>query len=217
MIARFLPVPALRPIQWLLGSGASFTHPGSHVALTFDDGPHPERTPRVLDLLRRHRIRATFFVVGERALAHPEIIERMVGEGHQLGNHGWSHRWLPGAARPELAAEVERCQEAVEKLSGKAPTLVRPAFGWFPPAYVQRVRACGLRLVLWSVDSLDWAGVPGRWVSFRAGGARAGDVLLFHDGSTWARGTLEGLERWLARAGARGLSIGPFSTSETSP
>lgn len=122
------------------------------VALTFDDGPDPEWTPRVLAVLAARGVRASFFLVGERAARSPETVRRIAGEGHEVGNHSWSHRslWLCGPRRTE--AEIGRCHELLATLTGSAPRFFRPPWGMVNLAMFAALARRGVRCVFWSIQ-----------------------------------------------------------------
>ncbi|MCC6748534.1 MAG: polysaccharide deacetylase family protein [Deltaproteobacteria bacterium] len=162
--------------------GASGT-PGL-LSLTFDDGPHPEGTPRILELLAARGHRATFFVVGRAAEAHPALLGQIAAAGHELGNHSHAHAWhLPFARPARVAEELRRVQDAIARATGKVPRLFRPPAGAQSPRLVRGVRLAGLELVAFSARGLDHA--PGR--TARAAFARLrpalrpGAILLLHD------------------------------------
>jgi peptidoglycan/xylan/chitin deacetylase (PgdA/CDA1 family) len=128
--------------------------PGSlrRIALTFDDGPDPVWTPRVLALLAEHRVRGSFFLVGDRAMRSPDVVRAIAAGGHEIGNHGWAHRslWLCGPRR--TASEIGRCQEVLAGLTGRAPALFRPPWGMVNAAMFPVLRRHGLRCVFWSIQ-----------------------------------------------------------------
>jgi peptidoglycan/xylan/chitin deacetylase (PgdA/CDA1 family) len=195
--------------DWLVPTAVRRTDaPG--VAWTFDDGPHAERTPRLLDLLARAGQRATFFVVGREVRRNPQLTRRILAEGHALGNHSYTHPWMPGLSTRAIHAELAECQRAVEDVTGVAPTVVRPPYGHRDARFYRVARELGLVPVLWSVDTIDYAGLAADRVERRAARARAGDVVLFHDGNARARGTLPAIERLLARLGAEGAAMVPI-------
>jgi peptidoglycan-N-acetylglucosamine deacetylase len=128
----------------------------NRVLLTFDDGPHPEATPTVLKLLRQHNARAIFFVVGNRIQRAPDLLQRILDEGHLIGNHSYAHpngRQLPFAAYLD---DLRRCQDEVSKLTGKSPRFFRPPLGVFSMTSMTVPRILGLEPVLWSLDARDW-------------------------------------------------------------
>ena len=114
---------------------------GRVVALTFDDGPDPEQTPRVLDTLRAHGVRATFFLIGSKAELHPEIVRRMAAEGHAIGIHTWSHTpGFPMLRSGAMAADILRCRESLREITGVETDLFRPPSGVTNPAVARRIR-----------------------------------------------------------------------------
>lgn len=154
------------------------------VALTFDDGPDPELTPRILDTLARHDAKATFFIVGEKASAHPEIVKRIVDEGHLVGNHTYGHSSrFPMLNSRQMREELQRCDAVIEKITGYKPTLFRPPFGVTNPPLARAVCASGYTVAGWSIRSLD---TVSRWTRTKIFGRvrrrlRPGTVILLHD------------------------------------
>ncbi|MET9232383.1 polysaccharide deacetylase family protein [Lentzea sp. NPDC003310] len=152
------------------------------VALTFDDGPQPPYTDQVLDVLERYGVPATFFCVGTYAKAYPETLARMVEQGHTLGNHTWSHPFLPELTRSQLAEQVERTGDAIAEATGTKTTLFRPPYGSRSPEVVGWLGEMDLTTVLWDVAPDDWQ-MPG--TDFISGTvldeARAGSIVLLHD------------------------------------
>jgi peptidoglycan/xylan/chitin deacetylase (PgdA/CDA1 family) len=122
------------------------------VALTFDDGPDPDWTPRVLDCLARHGVRGTFFLIGERAERAPALVRRAVDDGHEVGNHSWSHRspWL--CSPRATAVEVGRAHEVLAGLAGRPPRHFRPPWGMVNAALFGALRRHGERCVFWSIQ-----------------------------------------------------------------
>lgn len=126
------------------------------VMLTFDDGVDEVQTPLVLDVLRRHHVKATFFLVGERAQAHPDIVRRLVAEGHTIGIHTWQHRnTFPFGATATITADLQRTRNLLEQLAGQPVTRFRPPFGVTNPHIGRAVRRLGLTTVGWSIRSHD--------------------------------------------------------------
>lgn len=151
------------------------------VALTFDDGPDPVHTGRILDVLGAHDAVATFFLVGSHAAAHPELVERMVAEGHAIGSHTTSHPDLWTLRSVELHREIRNGHRTVEALAGRRTSLFRPPKGHIDLRVAAAARRCGLHLWLWSVDPADWA--PGAATDDIVAAVRpgSGDVVLLHD------------------------------------
>jgi peptidoglycan/xylan/chitin deacetylase (PgdA/CDA1 family) len=177
------------------------------VALTFDDGPSPETTPLILDILRGHGAVATFFVLGAAAERHPELVRRIVQEGHEVGLHGFRHQALVLASAQTLREEIERTATAVRQACpewGKGSILFRPPHGFKTPLMAVRVRRQGCRMVLWSLNPRDYRGQTAAETArvFRAA-LHPGAVCLLHDGPANAR-TLEVLPLLLAEIEAVG-------------
>ncbi len=188
-------------------------HPAA-VAFTFDDGPDPVTTPAVLEVLARHRARATFFVVGSRAAAHPELVRRIVAAGHAVGSHTFHHSnrfhfSSPGAMR----AEIVRGVEAVRAITGIAPTLFRPPQGLRTPMLRDALRSLPeLTCVMWRERGLDAMGRQAPAIIERLTPAlERGAIITLHDGggfggTTDRAPTLQALESLLALAATRGLA-----------
>lgn len=131
--------------------------PPYYVAITYDDGPHPDRTARLLDILAERNIRATFFVVGNNALSHPHILRRMINEGHEIGNHTMTHPYLTNLTDAQVITEVAGCRDAIVAAATVPPALIRPPYG----AVNKRLRNLlmtefGYPTVLWDIDPRDW-------------------------------------------------------------
>ncbi len=168
------------PSQWLLLQGP----PDSRaVCLTFDDGPHPVYTPRVLDALARQRVTATFFVVGQMAERHPELVRRIAAEGHVLANHSWSHANPEALDAATLIDEVRRTADLIASLTGVRPALFRPPHGKLTASKLVRLWLARQSVVLWSVDPRDHDAGPAEAVrTFLALHPwQGGDVVLLHD------------------------------------
>lgn len=154
------------------------------VAITFDDGPDPLMTPRLLELLHRYGAKATFFVVGTKAAEHPDLVRRIVAEGHTLGNHTSHHRGLdPLRSTAAIAADLAYAREQVEALTGRRMKLFRPPFGVTNPMLGRAVRGLGLMTIGWSVRSFDTVvSTPREKVLARiTRRLQPGAVILLHD------------------------------------
>lgn len=186
-------------IQWnyhLTSQHANKTLQRHEVALTFDDGPHPEFTPRVLELLRGHRVKATFFCVGKEIREHPELFTQIVAEGHTVGNHTYSHSKSFGFFSTEkVVEELQKTSDLVKSLIGKRMNLYRPAFGVTNPMIEKAVKQLNLTSIGWNVRSLDTTSRDVEAVLHRITNKLAqGDVVLLHDTS---QKTIQVLERLL--------------------
>lgn len=173
------------------------------IALTFDDGPHPEHTPAILDTLRALGTPATFFVVGRAAEAHPKLLERMVREGHALGHHSYAHRRPRVASERDLVADLRRATAALERISGTPPQLFRPPFGELTPGSLLRAWLLGQSVVLWNRDPKDLQPDLERTLRWCNGAPlMPGDIVLLHDDHALA---VPALKAVVARA--RGLGL----------
>lgn len=180
-----------------------------HVALTFDDGPHPVVTPKVLDTLKQHHVKATFFVTGENAVRYPELVRRIVREGHTLGNHSYHHPDLAQLGPARIKDELDRTQSAVDKALGYHYELkqVRPPYGSTNGDVKTVLQAAGDQTVLWNVDSNDWrySNNDQKIVDnvFRGDSSVyvRGGVILFHDVHPQGARVLDGVLKRLAKEG----------------
>lgn len=152
------------------------------VALTYDDGPDPERTPGVLDALAEARARATFFVLVDRAVEHPDLIRRIATDGHEIGLHGEDHTRLTTLPVREALRRIRRGKRRLEELTGLPVTLFRPPYGAQTVAQAVGTRAIGLEVVLWTAWARDWEEAPTTEVAARSFAAlHTGGFLLLHD------------------------------------
>lgn len=173
------------------------------LALTFDDGPDPRWTPRVLDMLARLHVRATFFVLGSAVQAHPELIARQVAEGHEVGVHNWVHTDVYGVSFSELSDSVDRTCEAIEAAGAPSPRLWRPPYGRVDAPAMMVASLKKMDLLLWSVHTPTAAAADA--VKDVAG---AGSVVLCHDGRTQpSEGLFSALEGGLRSLLERGLTV----------
>jgi peptidoglycan/xylan/chitin deacetylase (PgdA/CDA1 family) len=153
------------------------------VAITFDDGPHPEGTPKMLETLAEHDARAIFFVVGEQVVKRPALTRLILDQGHAIGLHGYQHRPHPLRKPAELADDYDRGLAAIEDATGVTPRLHRPPFGIYSRASLRIAHERGLQPLLWSKWGKDWRKVttPEQITARVIRGLRAGDVILLHD------------------------------------
>lgn len=172
------------------------------IALTFDDGPNPATTPKILDLLKRYNAKATFFVIGRNIAGNEAILQRMIAEGHEIGNHSWSHPNLTTLAPEAIVQEIESTQVAVEQATGRRPNIVRPPYG----AVNQKVaQAMNLPSIYWNVDTQDWSSHnPQAILAQVKSGAKAGCIILMHD---IHQSTVDSLETVLQYLTTEGYSM----------
>jgi peptidoglycan/xylan/chitin deacetylase (PgdA/CDA1 family) len=188
------------------------TASGHGYALTFDDGPHPQGTPAVLEILRRERVRATFFLVGEQVLRNPALAREIVEEGHAIALHCHRHRNLLRLTPPQVREDIARAQDAIETHTGRPPELYRPPYGVLNAAALRLARARGWRTLLWSHWGRDWEAraTPESIATLLTRGAGEGAVLLLHDADDYSapgswRRTAAALPQVLATLAERGL------------
>ncbi len=153
------------------------------VALTFDDGPHPEGTPAVLEVLARASARATFFVIGEQVERRPGLVAEVAAAGHLVALHGYRHRLQPRLGAAAVREDLARGVAAIEDALGAAPVWHRPPYGIYSPAGLRAARSAGLRPLLWSRWGKDWRKftTPRRIADRVVDGVIPGDVILLHD------------------------------------
>jgi peptidoglycan-N-acetylglucosamine deacetylase len=156
---------------------------GMSIAITFDDGPNAELTPKLLDMLKERGIKATFFVVGKNVEEYPGIVARMATEGHEVANHSWSHPALTKLGVESFRKQIENTNEAIAKATGKRPVLMRPPYGATSVSLNKRLNEqFGLKVILWSVDPLDWKyRNSNRVYNAIIQNTRPGSIILAHD------------------------------------
>lgn len=192
--AQYNQVPMSRPI----------------VALTFDDGPHPDLTPKLLDILRDNGVRATFYVIGRNVAAYPDIARRIVAEGHEIANHSYNHPALTSLGSARLNQEIAGTSEAILRATGRRPVNMRPPYGAINDRVRQAItRDHGLDVILWSCDPLDWKRPGAAVVRQRlVDGATPGGILLAHDIHP---GTIEAVPGVISDLKAKGYGFATVS------
>jgi peptidoglycan/xylan/chitin deacetylase (PgdA/CDA1 family) len=153
------------------------------IALSFDDGPDPVWTPRIMEVLRRYNVKATFFCIGDKVNKHPQLVKQLKDEGHFIGNHTYYHTsFFPLLSRKKMVAELQRCDEAIKNAIGEQATLFRPPFGVTNPIIAASVRKLGYKVVGWSIRSFDTVKSEREVVLRRIlKKTHAGGVILMHD------------------------------------
>ncbi len=184
------------------------------VAITFDDGPDETYTPKILDILAAHKVRATFFLIGQAAEKHPEVVARIVNEGHAIGNHTYFHSNLSRMAPWQVLLDLRKAEAVFTRLVGQAPAVVRPPYGALDPPAVEAVGREGFKVVLWTIDSLDWWGLKkGEIIKNVVPALKSGVIVLHHSSGGPGEdltGTLEALPeiiRTLKDQGYRFLTV----------
>lgn len=198
------------------------------LAITFDDGPNPAITPKLLELLDSHGVHATFFLIGRFARECPSLVRETVSRGHLIANHTYTHPSLFWCSPARISSELSQCQEAVAEITGAPPKWFRPPYGFRNPWVVSTARGLGMVTVMWTLIPGDWRVKPVDWLvqrmrpigrelqRRRAAGSSPesgqGDILCLHDGSHRALNgdrthTLAALEYWLPRWRDLGLQF----------
>ena len=153
------------------------------LAMTFDDGPHPSLTPKLLDILAQRNIKCTFFVIGDLAARYPTIMKRIVAEGHEVANHTYTHRTLTASSDAKIREELQKSQDAILRITGSRPRLYRPPGGATNTRINQMIHnEFGYSCIMWSVDPQDWRRPGVSVVTSRlVNGAHNGAIMLAHD------------------------------------
>jgi peptidoglycan-N-acetylglucosamine deacetylase len=207
---------AVSPSSQIFGPTIRSTGDRSVIALTFDDGPNPNVTPRLLDLLARHQVRASFFLIGIRVRALPSLVKEIASRGHTLGNHTDTHPRLTFLSSGRITEELARCDDALVAANGRPARWMRPPFGFRGPQLAKIVLRCSAAaVVMWSRSARDWTPQAAAPVIKRLRRVRGGDIVLLHDGDHRVLEgnrlhTVEALGHWLPRwkdAGFRFVSL----------
>jgi peptidoglycan-N-acetylglucosamine deacetylase len=206
------PAPVAPAVARAFGIRLRLDTPG--VALTFDDGPHPQGTPAVLELLAREGAVATFFLVGEQTLRFPSLAAEIVAAGHEIGLHGHAHTLLLRRSPAALAGDLDRAVAAIVDTTGVVPALYRPPYGVFSSGGLRLCRRRGWEPVLWSRWGRDWGRreTPEAIARRAAEGVVSGDIVLLHDADhysapgSWRR-TVAALPRVLDHVAASGAPL----------
>ncbi len=202
-----LSVRTLKPMQPELVERTAPSPTDKLVALTFDDGPWPGQTEKVLDVLKQHGVHATFFMLGTQVRRHPELARRVKDEGNLVANHSLSHKQLAKQKPAVIRKEIALGADTIQRATGQRPTWFRPPYGALNSRVWQQARKLGdVRIVLWSIDTRDWT-KPGaaRIVRNAEGPAKAGSIILMHDGGANRQQTIEALPRIIEDLQAQGF------------
>jgi len=159
------------------------------VVLTFDDGPSPVWTPKILDELKKENIKAVFFMIGYHVQQYPDIARRVVEEGHTIGNHGYAHSVMLYYTPAEIEEEIKYTEHVIREITGQTTRYFRPPKAWLRKKIKRKIKSMGYDIILWSLNSKDWVSFNhktiARYLSYRI---KNGDILLFHDsGNVFSR------------------------------
>ncbi|MDW7650756.1 MAG: polysaccharide deacetylase family protein [Bacillota bacterium] len=175
------------------------------IAISFDASWGAEFTPRILDILREHEIKTTFFLTGFWIEKYPDMVKKIVAEGHELGNHTWTHPHLNTLEKESIKNELERVHAALTDLSGTEPKLFRPPFGEYSDKVIEAADELGYQTIQWSVDSLDWKDLSEQTIIERVNEKmHPGAIVLFHNNGRY---TADALPEIIAYAKENGYEI----------
>ena len=166
-----------------------------YIALTFDDGPHPEQTDRILDILKKYNVKATFFVIGENVNLYPEIVEREIEEGHEVGNHTFHHRRISKMTECQLTNAILESESAVYEICEYNTTAFRPPEGYCNDKVSKIAKKLGYNVILWKIDTYDWKGTAADIIADKVlKSIKNGDIVLMHDYISGRSNTAAALE-----------------------
>ena len=191
--------------QWFGRAFCGLPGGSKQIALTFDDGPNDPDTLNLLDVLSKHNVHATFFLIGQFVRQRPDIVVEIAKRGHAIGNHTFTHPLLTFQSSGGVRDEIVRCRKAIHEAVGEHSNLFRPPFGGRRPGVFGIVRELGLNPVMWNITGYDWNAPSADFIEQKVGPRiRGGDVILLHDGSHARFGadrsrTVEAVDRLLAR------------------
>jgi peptidoglycan-N-acetylglucosamine deacetylase len=177
--------------QWLGRTFTGLRRPSKQLALTYDDGPNDPHTLRLLEVLAKHNVRATFFLIGRYVQQRPDIARELVKAGHVIGNHTFTHPLLTFKSAAELRVQLSGCERALTDAVGEHSNLFRPPFGGRRPATLRIARRMGLEPIMWNVTGYDWNAPSVEHIERKVTSkVLGGNVILLHDGGHRAFGTV---------------------------
>lgn len=182
--------------------------PTKKIALTFDDGPHPRYTERILNILDKYDVKATFFVIGVNIQNYPAPLKKIYDGGHEIGNHSFSHDNQNDLNSDNAMTEMKKCEDLIIKEVGVTPKVFRPPRGVCNSDVIDAAKTLGYSVALWNVDTLDWKGTPSAViVNTVEKYVHGGDIILMHDYTSLKNTTCEALEIMIPRLLAEGYEF----------
>lgn len=181
---------------------------GKKIALTFDDGPHPRLTPKILEVLEKYNIKATFFVIGQNVEYYPDAMKLLAESGCEIGNHTFTHRDLREMSEGNIMNELKRAQEVLSDRYGASPSILRPPRGMYGDSLRSVAKELDLDIILWSIDTRDWAHTPSEKIAENIlSNVSEGDIILMHDYVAGESPTCRALEMFIPELISRGYEF----------
>jgi polysaccharide deacetylase family sporulation protein PdaB len=178
------------------------------IALTFDDGPHPRYTGQILDILDEYGVRATFFFVGENVSYYPDAARDVARRGHEIGNHTYTHPSAVKTSSQALREELQACERIIQSVTDTSPKLFRPPEGSWNEQVLEVAREQDYSIILWDIDTLDWAHTPAEKISsYVLENTQGGNIILMHDYQSGSCGTMQALRMFIPELLARGYKF----------
>ena len=170
------------------------------IAITFDDGPHPKQTMRILDILKKYNVKATFFVIGINAKNYPHVLNKVIEGGHEVGNHTFTHKVLKSIPESSIRNELDSTRLMLDTLYSYDPVLLRPPCGLYDSSLINVAKDNGYKIILWTIDTHDWAHESVKSIVKNVlSNVSSGDIVLFHDYISGVDNTPEALEILIPR------------------
>jgi peptidoglycan/xylan/chitin deacetylase (PgdA/CDA1 family) len=199
--------------QWFGRTFTGLAHGSKQLALTYDDGPNDPHTQRLLDVLARHKVHATFFLIGRYVQQRPDIVRELVKAGHVVGNHTFAHPLLIFTSAQELRSQLDNCDRALTDAVGEHSNLFRPPFGGRRPVVLRIAQRMGLEPIMWNVTGYDWDATSAEHIERKVTSrVRGGNVILLHDGGHRVFGadrsyTVTATDRLISRYNSEGYEF----------
>ncbi len=181
---------------------------GNKIALTFDDGPHPKITPKILEILDKYNVKATFFVIGINAKNYPETLSMVANKGHQIGNHTYSHKSLKSISKDIVCKEISTAEDEIMQNNIEITNILRPPGGLYDQTLIDVALEKNYKIVLWNIDTHDWAHASDKAIIKNViNNVKGGDIILFHDYISGRVNTISALEKLIPKLQSMGYEF----------